>query len=193
MTKAELRAAYRQRRRALSDDERRDKSHAIAAAFGTAVQLDGVRVLHTFLPIVRQQEVDTWVLIHRIWQSYPQIRVVIPKVDEGTVELTSYELMPEMELETNRWGGWEPVISDQLPMTNDQIDLVVVPLLAYDERGYRVGYGKGYYDRFLARCRADVRKVGVSFFEPVDRIDDMDEFDIRLDACVTPENVRSFW
>lgn len=106
--------------------------------------------------------------------------------------LTLDVLTPATELVENRWGVPEAVSSDQSSMTTDQVDLVIVPLLAYDARGYRVGYGKGYYDRFLADCRPDVRKIGVSFFEPVPQIEDVDEFDVRLDACVTPEKVISF-
>jgi 5-formyltetrahydrofolate cyclo-ligase len=192
VTKAELRAEYRQARRALTEADIRAKSTAITEPFGTRVPLDGVRVLHTFLPIRRQDEVDTWVLIHKIWRSYPQIRVVIPKVDEGTVGMTHYELRPDTPLTTNRWGGQEPLQDSGLRIQDSEIDLIVVPLLAYDTRGYRVGYGKGYYDRFLAHCRPDVRKVGVSFFRPVARILDVDAHDIPLDVCVTPEGVLSF-
>ena len=68
-------------------------------------------------------------------------------------------------------------------------DLILVPLLGFDKKGNRVGYGKGFYDRFLAKCRSDVLKVGVSFFEPTDRISDVSPFDIRLDYCITPARV----
>ena len=72
------------------------------------------------------------------------------------------------------------------------IDMVFVPLLSFDKNGYRVGYGKGYYDKFLANCREDLVKVGFSFFEPVVKIEDVDGYDIPLNYCLTPENFYSF-
>jgi 5-formyltetrahydrofolate cyclo-ligase len=80
-----------------------------------------------------------------------------------------------------------PVHSLQYAVQN--IDLVIVPLLAFDKYGNRVGYGKGFYDRFLSKCRSNVIKVGVSFFEPADRITDINPLDIRLDYCITPTRV----
>jgi len=70
--------------------------------------------------------------------------------------------------------------------------LALIPLLAFDQHGYRVGYGKGYYDKFLSQCREDVVKIGLSFFEPVDNIDDINQFDISLNYCVTPQQVYEF-
>lgn len=70
--------------------------------------------------------------------------------------------------------------------------MVLIPLLAFDKKGYRVGYGKGFYDRFLADCRPDVVKVGLSVFEPIDEIADLNEFDIKMDFCITPNRVWQF-
>ncbi len=72
------------------------------------------------------------------------------------------------------------------------IDWVLVPLLAFDRRGHRVGYGKGFYDRFLAGCRSDARKIGLSLFAPVVAIDDIGSQDVALDAVVTPDRVWTF-
>lgn len=70
--------------------------------------------------------------------------------------------------------------------------MVLVPLLCIDREGYRVGYGKGFYDKFLARCRPDCKTVGLNYFPPVERIDDVAEHDIRLDHAVNPDEVYSF-
>jgi 5-formyltetrahydrofolate cyclo-ligase len=74
----------------------------------------------------------------------------------------------------------------------EAIDTAIVPLLCFDERGYRVGYGKGYYDRFLAKCRPNCLKIGLSFFEPVENIDDINEYDIPLDLCIAPDRTITF-
>ena len=74
----------------------------------------------------------------------------------------------------------------------DQLDMVFVPLLIVDKAGYRAGFGKGFYDRYLARCRPDCIKIGFSYFEPVEILQDRHEFDVPLDICVTPEQVYVF-
>ncbi len=70
--------------------------------------------------------------------------------------------------------------------------MIFVPLLAIDKKGFRIGYGKGFYDKWLAHCRQDCIKVGFSYFEPIDRIDGLHEFDLPLDICITPHNVYVF-
>ena len=73
-----------------------------------------------------------------------------------------------------------------------EIDLVLVPLLCFDKKGFRVGYGKGFYDRFLSKCRSDVLKIGLSYFKPVEKIEDVRDFDVALDYCITPKGVWHF-
>jgi 5-formyltetrahydrofolate cyclo-ligase len=70
--------------------------------------------------------------------------------------------------------------------------MILLPLLAFDEKGYRVGYGKGFYDRYLSRCRLDILKVGLSMEAPMAEIGDTDAYDMRMDYCVTPEKVWEF-
>jgi 5-formyltetrahydrofolate cyclo-ligase len=71
-------------------------------------------------------------------------------------------------------------------------DVVFIPLLAYDKSGERVGYGGGYYDRFLLNTKKNVLKVGLSFFEPVEKILNVEEHDIKLDYVITPKIVYNF-
>jgi 5-formyltetrahydrofolate cyclo-ligase len=70
--------------------------------------------------------------------------------------------------------------------------MVLIPLLAFDQTGQRVGYGKGYYDRFLANCRPDCIKTGLSFFPAEDKITDTNTFDIAMDFCITPDKIYEF-
>jgi 5-formyltetrahydrofolate cyclo-ligase len=88
------------------------------------------------------------------------------------------------------YGLLEPASGDIVDPAS--IDLVLVPLLILDTQGYRVGFGKGCYDKFLANCRPDCIKIGLSYFDPIEIIDDRDEFDVPLDFGVTPDNVYVF-
>ena len=205
MTKADLRKQFLAERKALSaeDVERwslaigesffKDVCRAAPILFGKMTSL----YFHTFLPIVRQNEVDTWPIIHRIWREFPEIIIAISVTDPVSQTLTHYELTPETVLAENRWGILEPLSSEQprsdvSAVSSKQLDVVLVPLLAFDRHGHRVGYGGGYYDRFLAECRPDCLKIGLSLFEPVELIKDIEETDVPLDACITPEQVFTF-
>jgi 5-formyltetrahydrofolate cyclo-ligase len=90
----------------------------------------------------------------------------------------------------NKYNILEPI--GNYVLQPDQVDLVFVPLLAFDRLGYRVGYGKGYYDRYLRRCRKDVITIGFSYFEPIDTIRDIDQFDVPLKYCITPSRLYEF-
>ena len=85
---------------------------------------------------------------------------------------------------------YEPDKGD--PVLANEIDIIFVPLLAFEDNGYRVGYGKGFYDIYLAECREDCIKAGFCYFDPLDSIDDLDEFDVPLNLCITPKNVYVF-
>jgi 5-formyltetrahydrofolate cyclo-ligase len=187
MTKADLRARFLAERRALSLAEVESRSAVIAAHFFERIPLKTAQTIHVFLPAEGRNEVNTWLIIRRLWSDFPAIQIATSVTDWANHQLTHYALSPETPLVTNRFGIPEPVINDQLPMTNDQFDLILVPLLAVDERGHRVGYGGGYYDRFLAQCRPDCQKIGLSLFPPVDRIDDVEPTDVPLDEWITTD------
>jgi 5-formyltetrahydrofolate cyclo-ligase len=93
-------------------------------------------------------------------------------------------------LSENNFGIMEPVNGIVIPY-ND-IDMVICPLLTFDKKGYRVGYGKGFYDRFLVQCRADVVKFGLSYFEPIDIIEDIDSHDVKLNYAISPSKLWEF-
>ena len=90
----------------------------------------------------------------------------------------------------NRWGISEP--ESGIKIAPELLEVVFVPLLSYDKKGNRVGYGKGFYDTFLKNCKRDVVKIGLSFFDPVDHIKGIREEDVQLDYCVTPRKIQSF-
>jgi 5-formyltetrahydrofolate cyclo-ligase len=90
----------------------------------------------------------------------------------------------------NSIGILEPIEGESL--SPEKFDLIFVPMLGCDLKGNRIGYGKGYYDKFLAQCRKDVWKIGFSFLDPVEKISDIAPWDIPIDICITPERVYEF-
>jgi 5-formyltetrahydrofolate cyclo-ligase len=190
MTKAELREQALKDRAALTPAGIVDVSNAIADRFFASVNLEGVRTLSTFIRIPKFNEVDTSAIYYRIWKERPWIRTFAPKTDVGTGTMVNIALFPDTPLVENRWEVREPESGDALDTA--ELDLVIVPLLAVDASGHRVGYGKGFYDRFLRDCRQDCLKVGLNYFEPLQAIVDLADHDVALDICVTPEEVYRF-
>lgn len=190
MLKADLRQTMLARRRALSEDEIARCSLLLREQLFQHFGVASWRWLHLFLPVARQKEPDTWPVIQRIWREWPDVQLAVPVVQPDGRTLKHYHLTPDTQLLDNRWGIPEPVgATEVLSMV---FDAVLLPLLAFDELGHRVGYGKGFYDRFLQECRPDTLRIGLSLEPPVQRIDDAWAGDVPLHACITPERVWRF-
>jgi 5-formyltetrahydrofolate cyclo-ligase len=93
-------------------------------------------------------------------------------------------------IKKNSYNIPEPV--DGIAIASSTIEVVFIPLLAFDIKGHRIGYGKGFYDRFLAQCKPETLKIGLTFFEAEVESFETSEDDVRLDYCVTPENIYKF-
>jgi 5-formyltetrahydrofolate cyclo-ligase len=192
MTKKELRRIYSERRQELSASQVAEQSLAIARRFFSFFEIEKIKSVHCYLPIRRKNEVDTFPIIYTIQEHFLQTKVVIPRSLPQTNDLENYLWTSDIQLDLNQWGILEPNPQQSIPYPDQQIDLVVLPLLCFDKQGHRVGYGKGFYDRFLVRCRPNVVKVGVSFFDPIGQIEDRNAWDIPLNFCVTPQRVWEF-
>ncbi|SFD07948.1 5-formyltetrahydrofolate cyclo-ligase [Spirosoma endophyticum] len=196
MIKATIRQQFLAQRRALSIDEVSVRSQLLTQHFFEFLKASRLAsesgVIHAFLPIIRQNEVDTWPIIWGIWENFSHLQVAVPVTNASTHTLSHYLLSPATLLVENRWGIPEPIPTDTQPLSSDEFSLILVPLLIFDQQGHRVGYGGGFYDRFLAECRPDCLKIGVSLFEPIECIDDVEPTDIRLDACITPWKTYRF-
>ena len=181
-----LRKKYRDLREKLSKEEVLENSIAIANHC-LAVDLWTKTLYHLFLSSEKKNEVNTSFLLFVLQGKDKQI--VVSKI-LNELKLEHYLLSDQTLLKENDYGIPEPVSGIKInPL---EIDVVFIPLLVFDKQGHRVGYGKGYYDRFLADCQKETIKVGISFFEPIDKIEDIDENDIAMDFVVTPNQVFSF-
>jgi len=189
MIKTALRKVYLDKRQSLSEAEYLQLNHQLCENFFAHIELSFIKVLHCFIPIEKNREPNTWLIIDRIRREFPHIRLSVPRIDKnGGLENFFFEGLHQLQL--NSWGILEP--KQGVPTETGKIDMVIVPLLVFDENGNRVGYGKGFYDRFLAECKPSVKSVGLSLFEPVDKIEDIEAHDIPLSYSVTPTQAFSF-
>lgn len=172
----------------IGSNDRRHSSKSIATRLFHDFGFSSFQVVHLFLSIDANNEVDTRPIIDHIRAEFPAIGIAVPRVKGDELETLVYDA--ETRLELSKWNVPEP--TDDRFVDPLSIDMVIVPLLAFDRRGYRVGYGKGFYDRFLKTCRNDCLKIGVSFFPHVENIDDAHENDVRLDYCLTPSESYKF-
>ncbi|RNL88760.1 5-formyltetrahydrofolate cyclo-ligase [Sinomicrobium pectinilyticum] len=187
MDKKELRIKYKGLRRQVTDAAAEEKSLGIANKILSLPIWKGT-YYHIFLPIEKHREIDTSFILSILQGKDKEI--VIPKSNFEDGSMIHYLLTDNTVMKKNVYDIPEPV--DGLEVPPAKIDVVFVPLLAFDAKGHRVGYGKGFYDRFLSLCRKDTIKVGLSFFEAEEYITEVLESDIRLDYCVTPENIYAF-
>jgi 5-formyltetrahydrofolate cyclo-ligase len=187
MNKKELRTKYKAFRQLLSEEEIDEKSLIIA---NNTLKLPvwGKIYFHVFLPIAEQKEVNTEFLLHLL--SGKDKEIVVSKSNFETRYMTHYLLTDNTKIRKNEYNIPESVNGLEIPV--NKIEVIFVPLLAFDKTGHRVGYGKGFYDKFLSGCNPESIKIGLSFFEAEAMISDVFENDIRLDYCVTPKKVWQF-
>ncbi|HVF46653.1 MAG TPA: 5-formyltetrahydrofolate cyclo-ligase [Pyrinomonadaceae bacterium] len=187
MTKQELRRRSLEARGSLPPAEVEQRSRDIGERFFDNFNLDEVRSVHVFITIQKFKEVDTSFVIQKLRREFPLVRTIAPRVDHASGKIEHVAFDGSTQFALNRWGISEPADGDVIEP--EQIDIVLVPGLAFDKGGHRVGYGRGFYDRFLNRTRPDCLKIGLSYFPPVDRIDDVHAGDATLEHCVTPDCV----
>ena len=187
MTKKELRQKYKKLRNDLSFDAIEDLCLQIANQT-LKLPIWNFENYHVFLTIHEHKEVQTDYLLHIL--NGKDKNVIVSRSDFETRTMNHILLTDNVIIKKNEWNIPEP--QNGFSVADNQIDVVFVPLLAYDVFGNRVGYGKGFYDKFLAKCKPNVVKIGLSFFDAEPIISDSYELDIRLDYCVTPNKIYDF-
>lgn len=185
--KKELRLKSKTLRNALSENEIEEMSLAVANKILT-LPIWEKTYFHIFLPITEQKEVNTEFILHLL--SGKDKEIIVSKADFETRNMTHFLLTDNTKIKKNEYNIPEPV--DGIIVPSNKIDVVFVPLLAFDKKGHRVGYGKGFYDKFLSECKPSTIKIGLSFFEPEEEINDVHEGDMQLNYCVTPKTIYKF-
>ena len=149
-----------------------------------------VNILLSYWPLDVHAEVNTFLMTDYLQFRMPELQVAYPVANFENTTMQAFLVNEDTEFKLNKYGIAEPINGIEIAAT--EIDMILVPLLAFDINGYRLGYGKGFYDRFLPACREESIKAGFSFFEPMDPIDDINQFDVPLTTGITPEHIYEF-
>ncbi len=189
MRKEEARKLYREKRLALSGKERVKLDDLLLIQFQSA-ELPFIESLLTYWPIEENNEPNTHLFTEFLKFRNPELKTCYPVADFSTGIMHAAITDIDTPFTKTELNIFEPQSSDFLPAT--EIDMVFVPLLAFDKDGYRIGYGKGFYDKWLAACKPECIKIGFSYFEAVETIEGLHEFDLPLDICITPHNLYVF-
>jgi 5-formyltetrahydrofolate cyclo-ligase len=182
MKKQKLREMYKQQRNNLTKGRIQELQENI---YQQVYDLDisEVNNVHLFLSMPKFSEIDTTPII--TYFRNQNKRIVVSKCNFKNNTLSHFYSEEDTVLESNKFGVPEPVNAE--PALAKDLDLIFVPLLISDIKNYRVGYGKGFYDRFLSSCRKDAKLIGLNFFKPIQQIEDINEFDICLQQVIYPK------
>ena len=174
---------------ALSEMQRSKLDDLLLIQFQT-VDLPFLEFLLSYWPIEENNEPNTHLFTEFLKFRNPELKTCYPvsNFDKNIMQAITTDI--DTPFEKKELNLYEPLKGEVIPP--EDLDIVFVPLLAFDRDGYRVGYGKGFYDKYLAGCRADCIKTGFCYFDPMESIDDRHEFDVPLDLCITPQNTYVF-
>ena len=188
MKKAALRKLYKQRRNDLTTIERQSFDLLLLQQL-KSFPIPFFKQLLSYYPIEKHNEPNTLLFNNYLRTELPGLKICKPRInDQGGMDAIMVD--ERTQYQHNELDIPEP-IEDKI-VSPSAIEAVFVPLLAYDRKGYRVGYGKGFYDKYLSLCAPTIIKIGFSYFEPEDIIEDRNDYDLPLTLCFTPFEVYEF-
>ena len=188
MKKETARKNYQKKRQELSSLRFEEDSSRIIHNLIELIKKIQPTCIHCFLTINQKSEINTKPIIEYCWENH--IDVIVPVTDFTNNTLKNAKFEPSTKTELTQNYIPEPI--DPIWANDRDIDFVIAPLLAYDAMGNRVGFGRGFYDRLFSSLNNEVKRVGVSFFEPCEIVVDIDSYDIPLTHCVTPQMTYFF-
>jgi 5-formyltetrahydrofolate cyclo-ligase len=187
MRKQDIRKQYKQKRSAISLQEKEKLEDLMLIQF-QKLNLPCQHLL-SYAPIEKNNEYNPFLAEEFLAFKNHDLQLLYPVIEQQTQSLQAAKIDGTTSFKLNSLQIAEPV--NPVFVAADKIDIAFVPLLAFNKRGYRVGYGKGYYDKFITLCKLEVVCIGFSFFEPIE-ITDVEIHDKKLDFCITPNKVYSF-
>lgn len=188
-TKAEIRSCFLRKRKEIGREQRQQLSQQIVdQAMKYVEENRWINHIHVFLPIDKQHEINTWLLVRKLFHLQKMVYTSVTDFDRKVMRTVKIGI--ESKFVEDKFGL--PVaVNPSFTLESQQFDLVFVPLLAFDLNGVRLGYGKGYYDRFFATLKKDVRKLGLSYF-PATELLPRESHDVLLDGCILPDQIICF-
>jgi 5-formyltetrahydrofolate cyclo-ligase len=187
MLKKDLRTHFLIKRNGLSFEEINSFSEKIIDQFISNFELINKNIC-LYLPITDKKEINTFILLDKLDIKH----LFTTRWNQKNNELSIHSLNNIKEFKKNNYQILEPSI-DEPEISSEIIDIIIIPLLIFDIKGDRVGYGKGIYDKFLRKFKNKTTLfIGFSFFEPIELISDKNEFDIKLTHCITTEKIYEF-
>ena len=190
MTKKQCRQVYKEKRQALTPQQVLKLDDLLLIQFQRLSFDAAVEWLLSYYAMADRAEIDPYLFSKSIQLSIPNLKITYPVINLAQLTMQAHLTNETTVMMNNEYNIAEPVNGKQVDAA--LLDIVFVPLLAFDRQGFRVGYGKGFYDRFLAKCRQDVIAIGFSYFDPIDKIEDAHQFDIPLNYCITPQQLYEF-
>lgn len=189
MIKKELRKIYKEQRLSITSKDKLKWDDLMLIQF-QQFDFGNAETLLTYWPMAHSNEPNTHLFSSYLRHTIPNLQMAYPVVDLTTETMQAVLINEDTVYHTSAYGITEP--KEGVAINAIEIDIVFVPQLICDEQGYRVGFGKGYYDKFLAHCRIDCLTIGFNYFNPINKIDDVNEFDIPLNYCITPQTIYEF-
>ena len=188
MLKKDLRKLYKNKRAELSNGQITEFSELICTKTLELLQGLSYQHLNCFLSSTSKKEVQTQGIINALWKQSKTVSVPVSNYHSKTI--TPVKFLSQDKLVLDEYEI--PFPASQTVIDSKNIDIVICPLLCFDKNGFRTGYGKGMYDRFIQNCKNDVLLIGLSFFDSFEEIDDLNEFDQKLDYVITPQKTLKF-
>lgn len=152
------------------------------------LDFSNLQTLGNYYPLENKNEPNSLLFSRFLKHMIPDIQMVYPVVNTVTATIDFYK--ESEEIQYNDWGIAEPKSTEMVEPIS--VDAVIVPLIGFDLRGHRIGYGKGFYDKYFENYPKHRPRIGVSYFEPISNIEDTHEFDVPLTHCITPWNSYEF-
>ncbi|MDR7072737.1 5-formyltetrahydrofolate cyclo-ligase [Fictibacillus barbaricus] len=183
MTKSEWRKKIKQVLVSIEEKERKERSLKIGNFLFETSQWRNSKVIG--ITVSRNFELDTSIIIEKAWIEGKTIGV--PKCYKKNWEMEFRELRSLDELENIYMDLFEPIVDKTQVITSERIDLLVVPGLVFDRSGYRIGYGGGYYDRYLANFNGST--VALAFMDQMAEKLPYEEYDIPVEQIITEKGL----
>jgi 5-formyltetrahydrofolate cyclo-ligase len=181
--KEELRQQLLDQRKSISEPKFYGASADIVEELKEQKEYRNAETIHCYVSMNERREVETRVLIKEMIEKGKDVVVPVTNFESGT--LTHIRLKSFSDLEENKWGVLEPKKGEEV--TPEKMDLVIVPMVGGDEQCNRIGYGEGFYDRFLKDVRCP--KIGLSFDITIVKQLPTENFDISLDKIITEKRI----